>query len=46
MEQLYSWLAENEHDLSVCSFRVHLEIVHKLRNSRFGTSVAVVMKAR
>ena len=41
MEQLYGWLAEPEHDLSCRSFRVHLEIIHKLRNSQLGTSVVV-----
>ena len=44
MEQLYSSLAEPEHDLSCGSFRVHLEIIHKLRNCQLGTSVVVVMK--
>ena len=41
-EQLHGWLAEPEHDLSCRSFRVHLEIIHKLRNSQLGTSVVVV----
>ena len=42
MEQLHGWLAEPEHELSCRSFRVHLEIIHKLRNSKLGTSVVVV----
>ena len=41
MKQLHSWLAEPEHEMSCGSFRVHLEIVHKLR-SQFGTPVVVV----
>ena len=42
-QQLHGWLAEPEDDLSCRSFSVHLEIIHKLRDSKLWTPVMVVM---
>ena len=43
VEQLDGWLAESAHNLSCRSFRVHLEIIHKLRDTKLGASMVMVV---